>query len=138
VPYATESDIENSIGTSELLAIADRDRSGSVDSDAVTLAIANADSVIDSYCARVLPIDPVPNSIRRASIALAIYELAGNHATEKQTADRDATIAWLRDVSRDVAKVASSTGEEDPDTSVDIVVDARDAHFRYDERGGLL
>lgn len=96
--YATTAELQNYLGSDEYVRIADRDGSGAVDADAVTLALSDASSVADSYCARWLPIDSVPSALRRAVMAIAVYSLAGNTQTDDQRRRYEDAIRWLRDV----------------------------------------
>lgn len=138
MPYATATDLSSAIGTPEYLAIADRDRDGAVagaDLAAVTAALEDASATADSYLGRYLPISTVPAALRKAVIRLAVYDLAGNHATDEQRRKHEDALTWLRDIGAGKAKLSQPTEEADPDEDLDIRVDAREPHFGYDERG---
>jgi phage gp36-like protein len=96
--YATTTELTNYLGEDEYLRVADRDGSGVVDSDAVTLALSDASSIADSYLTRWLPITDIPSALRRAVMAIAVYSLAGNTQTDDQRRRYEDAIAWLRDV----------------------------------------
>jgi len=119
VAYSTQADILDRISSSVLNSIADKDGDGSADSDVVSRAIADADSLIDSYVGvrHSVPLSTVPTVVRSCSVALAVYNLfvANPHASvpESWAEERKQWMSWLRDVSKGVV----SLGEDDPDGS---------------------
>lgn len=96
--YATADDIETRLGSDDYLALTDRSGAGAADDDAVEDALEDASSLADSYIAASLPLDPVPGSLRRAVIDIAIYYLAGSRETTTQRKRYEDALAWLRDV----------------------------------------
>lgn len=95
MPYATPTDLENHVGADEYQVLADRDRSGSVDVEAVDKAIEDASSFADSLIYKYLPVTIVPAALRRAVCDLAVHDLAGSGVTEEQRRRRDDAERWL-------------------------------------------
>ncbi|OGB82020.1 MAG: hypothetical protein A2496_05300 [Burkholderiales bacterium RIFOXYC12_FULL_60_6] len=75
--YATLADILEQLPEADLIGLTDDLGIGEVNQGAVDRAIADADSMIDSYIqARYpAPLSPVPSSIRRIAVDLAVYDL---------------------------------------------------------------
>lgn len=75
--YSTQSDLETRIDPQLLRALADDDADGLADTDVVDAAIADADSLIDTYLrARyTVPLSPAPDAVRSISASVAIYFL---------------------------------------------------------------
>jgi len=75
--YCTQSDLEKRIDPQLLRALTDDDADGLADTVVIDAAIADADSVIDTYLrARyTTPFIAVPDAIRSISAAVAIYFL---------------------------------------------------------------
>lgn len=118
MPYATETQMREAIGEGEFLAIADRDHDGVHDAAAVASALRKASSVADSYISHLLPLSaPYPEALVDAVIRIAVTRLAGNDVTESQRRDHDDALAWLRDVSRGRASLATPDAEIDTPTA---------------------
>jgi phage gp36-like protein len=77
--YATLQDLITAIGEDELISIADHDRDGTINAEAVERALAAASALIDSHLAVrwPTPLASVPDLIRDLAIDIAIYKLAG-------------------------------------------------------------
>jgi len=75
--YATLDDIRERLPEESLVNLTDDSGAGVVDEAAVARAIADADAEIEGYLAtrHALPLDPVPNLVRKLSVELAIYHL---------------------------------------------------------------
>lgn len=75
--YSALADTQNQIEEAKLIQLTDDEGLGSVNEARVTRAIADADAEIDGYVGSryVVPLSPVPDSIRRLSVELAIYNL---------------------------------------------------------------
>jgi phage gp36-like protein len=99
--YTTKAEIERAIGEKTLRVIADDDKDGEADPDVVDGAILEGSSIAESYLQDFLPIDPVPASLSRAviSIAVQLIRIPRDRTTEDSRRGYDAAIMWLRDVS---------------------------------------
>jgi len=75
--YCTQSDLETRLDPQLLRALTDDDADGLADTVVINAAVADADSVIDTYLrARyTVPFIPVPDAVRSISAAVAIYFL---------------------------------------------------------------
>lgn len=103
--YCTQSDIEDRIGTEDLVALTDHSGTGTVDTEVVQSAIDGACSLIDSYLgvryAVPLPVggDP-PEVLRTRAVNLAVYllRLGRDSVTEDVRAQHEEDLEWLREV----------------------------------------
>lgn len=75
--YTALDNIVNQISENTVIQLTDDYQSEAVDGDRVSEAIANADAVIDGYCAGryVVPFNPVPAIIAKCALDMAIYNL---------------------------------------------------------------
>lgn len=108
--YCTITDIQNRAGGESALRAFDRDGDGSVDTAAVTAAIAWADAIIDAKLASShgAPFTgTVPVVVREISIDLALYRVASGYAGATGSAKApyrqgyEDAIALLKDLARD-------------------------------------
>lgn len=120
--YSTQSDIEMRLSSDELVRLADLDEDGTADADVISRAIEDADSTIDSYV-RVrgadVPLDPVPASVRSASVTLAIYHLslARSSVAEDVQKAHDEVVAWLRDIAAGAATLGLDSAHTETEPS---------------------
>lgn len=115
--YSTTEDIIAAAGEEKLAQWTDDEAGATVDDVRTDAAIADADSLIDSYCSAryIVPFSPVPKSIRRASVAIAIKYIASRRSftlTEGLQKAYDEAIAWLRDVARGLANITDAQAPE--------------------------
>ncbi|MFZ2447497.1 MAG: DUF1320 domain-containing protein [Syntrophobacteraceae bacterium] len=77
MPYCTIDDIRNQLEEVRLVQLTDDEGTGAVVEARVDRAIGDADEEINGYLgARIaVPVSPVPESLRRLSADLAIYNL---------------------------------------------------------------
>lgn len=101
--YATSDDMVARFGEAELIRLSTPEGAldGPMDADAVTIALADASELVDSYIGRrfVVPLNPVPASIAAAVCTLARHALSlARNATpgDAATRARDETSAWLK------------------------------------------
>ncbi len=98
--YAIRADIETLHGEDLLLVLTDRDNTGAVDDEAVSMALGRAAAIIDSHIGKAhrLPLPVIPEILRGFAIDLAIYYLAGRAdvATDGQQKRHDNAIAHLK------------------------------------------
>ena len=76
--YATQQDIVDRYGSNLLLTVADRDRDGIVDVDAVQRALDDSDTVINAHLSEyyALPLADVPPLLVALAVDMAVYKLA--------------------------------------------------------------
>lgn len=79
MPYCTQADLIERYGSQFLVDLTDRAEvaTGTIDADAVTRAISEADALIDGYVKGryVLPFSTVPDPLGTISREIAIYKL---------------------------------------------------------------
>lgn len=116
--YSTQADLVERYGAQLLVDLTDRGEtaSGAIDGGVVDRAIAEADALIDGYCAGryVLPFASVPVQIGPISRQIAIYTLHVYTPDEKIEADYKAAIRQLEQIASGTLKlnaegVASTT-----------------------------
>ena len=75
--YSTLSDVLLQLGDEELKQLTDDYDTGSLASEVVDRAIADADAEVDGYLSGLYttPLSPVPAFVRKMSVDLAIYNL---------------------------------------------------------------
>lgn len=117
VVYATQAELTDYVGLSELISISDRDRSGEVDVAAIESALADASSTVDSYIAPWLPLASVPLVLRRHTMAIATYSLANNAQTDDQRRRYEDAVQWLRDVAKGIISLGIPPATEAPSTA---------------------
>lgn len=105
--YTTQDELLVRFGPDELLANADRDADGTVDADVVAGAIEAAQATIDSYIGTryAVPLETVPEAVRKVAQDLARYELYTVEPLKIVSDRHAAAIAWLKDVSAGRARI---------------------------------
>ncbi|MEM5789419.1 MAG: DUF1320 domain-containing protein [Syntrophobacteraceae bacterium] len=113
--YCTLDDVKAQIEEIKLVQLTDDENTGAVVAARVTRAIADADAEIDGYVGsrHVVPLSPVPESIRRLSVELAIYNLyARRDKVPEHRAERYKSSVKLLE---QIALGKISLGPHDPD-----------------------
>ena len=114
--YATQADIVALYGEQELLLLADRDRSGAVDTGVVEVALEEAAQEIDGYLSVQydLPLDASrARPLRRIAVDIAMYRMANTSALntdERRERYRDAT-RYLEKVSKGQTRLGADDDE---------------------------
>ena len=115
--YSEKADILEQMDEDILIQLTDDVDAGIVNDDAVTRAIADADSEIDSYCGvrYSVPFSTVPDRVRKLSVDIAIYNLYARRkgAPEDRKTRYENAIRFLKDI----AKGLATLGQDDPDGS---------------------
>lgn len=112
--YSIQSDILDQLDEDSLIQLTDDEDAGTVDTDKVTRAIADADSTIDSYCQDrySIPLSPVPDKIRQISVDIAIYNLfsrRGDTAPDIRIERHKEAIKFLEQVNAGKIKLGAAT-----------------------------
>lgn len=121
--YATQADLEQRFGLVEIIQLTEKTGGNIVNVAVLTLALADAEAVIDGYLrhAYSLPLSNVSPELVRICCDLTRYFLYEDGVPESVKLRRDDAISWLRDVSLrrvslganvagGVAPVAASSG----------------------------
>jgi phage gp36-like protein len=119
VTYATQAQLIDRYGEAMLIDLTDRGDppSGEIDVDVVSRALADADAAIDGYLAGryQAPLSaPPPPAVTDLALAIAIYKLHRNVASDKIRNDYTDALKMLRDISAGVASLAGVDGAAPP------------------------
>lgn len=114
--YATDEDLLERMGETELRQVADHTRSGTADTEVVEAALEDADNLINGYIAAkyATPLPSTPPLIRTWAVSIARYVLHRNGAPEHIEQDYKDAVAALKDVSRGLIALPVDTGEAAP------------------------
>jgi phage gp36-like protein len=101
VSYATQADLIARFGAEELVELTDRAEAQTIDANAVTAALADADATIDGYLAGryAVPVVPVPPLLLRLAADITRYLLHGKAAPDTVRRAYDDALKLLRDLS---------------------------------------
>jgi len=131
--YSTQTDLLEQISESELIQLTDDADAGTVDSDAVSRAIVDADAEIDGYCGSRydVPFSSTPVMIRKISVDISIYNLYARRmgAPEDRKERYDNALRFLRDVGKGVISLGGDAPDIDDDAGPDISVVKSDRIF---------
>jgi len=115
--YCEQADLLQQIDEAMLIQLTDDDNLGAVAEDVVARAIADADGEIDGYLGarHSVPLDPVPDIVRKCSADIAIYNLFSRRgaAPELRAERYKGAVKFLEHV----AKGVISLGADDPEGS---------------------
>ena len=139
--YSTQSDLEKRLTSDELKSLADLDGDDTADAAVITRAIADADALIDSYV-RVrgldVPLSPVPESVRNASVTLAHYHLALGRGSVDDAVQQahDNVLKWLVDVAAGAATLGYDDDHTEAEPAGEVEHDAQDRVYDRDKMKG--
>lgn len=135
--YATQADLELRFGSREIEQLTDHEGVGAINSERVDAALADADSLIDSYLARrvALPLDPVPAVLKRIACDLARYFLQEDGAVEEAESRYKAAVQYLRDVAQ--GKVALGADAPQPTALGEPLIHRGERRFGDDDLEGF-
>jgi len=115
LPYCGIDDIRNQVEEARLIQLTDDDATGVVAEERVLRAISDADEEMNGYLgARMaIPVFPVPESLRRLSVDIAVYNLyARRDKVPEHRAERyRAAVRFLEQA----AAGKTSLGDRDPE-----------------------
>lgn len=99
--YATQQDLIDRYGDTELIQLTDENRVGAIDATTVARALADADAEMNGYLAvrYTLPLASTPLVLTRFACAIARYLLHDQAATEQVEKDYKNALAFLKSVS---------------------------------------
>lgn len=120
MPYATQADLVERFGETELIQISNRSL-GATTIDAVVVAskLADADAEIDGYLQGryQLPLVPVPAVLLRLACDISRYHLYDDRVTEAVMQRYKDAIAYLVRVSKGEVQLGLGAGEAPPASS---------------------
>lgn len=131
--YITEQDLIERFGEDEILALSDRDDSGTPDPEVITQAIEDADGEINSRVGvkYSTPIEPAPPVLQAMACDIARYRLYGVQATDQVKERYNNAIAFLNAVASGRAVIDGVT-ESPPAGIGGIEAEAHDRVFSMD------
>lgn len=99
--YATQADLIDRFGETELAQLTDRDNGAILDPTVLNRALADADAEIDSYLAAryQLPLASVPTALVRVAADLARYRLYDDRVTEAVRNRYQEAVGYLKAIS---------------------------------------
>ena len=114
--YATQADMIEAFGETELVQLSDRARTGDVGAAVVAAKIADAAAEVDAYLQAkyTLPLQSVPPVLRRVTCDIARYHLYDDRATEQVTQRYRDAIRFLEALAKGTVALGPPTGGEAP------------------------
>jgi phage gp36-like protein len=115
VAYCAKDDVLQQSSELQLIQLTNESGKGWVDEAVLGRAIADADAEIDTYARQQypVPLSPVPDAVRKASVAITLYNLHVRRGKElgpdnpRRLAYKDA-VAWLKEVSKGQATLGTA------------------------------
>ena len=123
--YCTQTDIEKQISESELIELTDDAAAGSVDTDIVDRAIADADEEIDAFVSMrySLPFSSTPALVRLMSVDLSICNLYARRDHIELPATRKERCQRHRDRLEKIASGELKLDATDPSADADFGIE---------------
>ena len=138
--YVTSTEFRERIGENRFLALVDRDADGNEDSAAVVKALKDASSTADMFITRYLPISAsatIPDALQRIVSNLAVYELAGDHATELEREKADVARKDLASIQAKKAHLALPDGSSSSSATSHASLEGPEAEFTRSQTGAI-
>lgn len=131
--YATRTALEDRYGADEL-----SQRESMLPAGAVDRALADADALINGYCAGryTVPLSPVPDNVPRLACAVARYYLLDGANTEQSRQDFEDAVSWLKDVAAGRVTLTTAAVAETPATGGTPVTRTKAKQFDADGVAG--
>ncbi len=131
--YATQADLVERFDQNQLLELADRDGDGTLDTDVVSRALADADAEIDVWIGKVhdLPLPSVPPRLVTVACDIAFYRLHPAAPSPDARQRYEDAIAFLRAVAEGRA-VLDAGGSPPPPAGDGVSHSAPDRVFTRD------
>lgn len=105
--YATQQDLIDRFGETEIQQLTDADNTGIIDSAALAKTLTDTDAQINAYLLTVytLPFATTPAALVRIACDIARYHLYDVRASDLVKERYDAAIDFLKNVSRGIASL---------------------------------
>ena len=129
--YATQQDLIDRYGETELVQLSNRTGGATVDVAVVDRALAAADAESDSYLAAryTLPLSPVPEVIVRLASDMARFYLYDDRATEQVSKRYDNAVKLLKSIAAGAVSIGVDSADAQPPADGGAQIDANDRVF---------
>lgn len=129
--YATQLDLVNRFGETELIQLSDRASTGAINTVVVAAKLADADAEIDGYLAGryTLPLATVPLALVRIACDVARYHLYDDNATEQVSQRYKDAIRFLEMVAKGNVQLGVDGGGDTPAVTASPEFSAEDQVF---------
>lgn len=99
--YATQADLSERFGETELAQLTDRHYGASIEASVLDRALADADAEIDGYLASryALPLASVPTALVRVAADIARYRLYDDRVTDAVRNRYQEAVSYLKAIS---------------------------------------
>lgn len=107
MPYATQANMVERFGETEMIQLTDRSNANAIDAAVLATKLADANSEIDGYLRGryTLPLASIPLSLVRVACDIARYHLMDDRPTESVTIRYKDAIALLKSISTGVVQL---------------------------------
>ncbi|MEX2480200.1 MAG: DUF1320 domain-containing protein [Gammaproteobacteria bacterium] len=142
MPYATQAQLTDRYGETMLIELTDRGETpiGAVDADVVERALADTDALIDGFLKGryLLPLAATPALLVDLALAIALYKLHRNVASEKVRRDYDDALRVLRDIAAGTVRLDVDGAEPTASGSSGVRTNDRDRPLTPDNLKGYI
>jgi phage gp36-like protein len=135
--YATQQNITDRFGATELAQLTDRVNGTVIDAAVVAKALGDADGEINGYIGSryALPLAPVPTIIERLACDMARYYLYEDRVTLQVQARYNAALVFLTNIAKGVVTLGADSQFVPPMVSDGAQIDAGDRVFTRGKAG---
>lgn len=136
MPYCTQQDLVTRYGEDELIQLTDKQHTGQLDTDVISSAIADADSLIDSYLGSrySLPINPVPRSLLRIACEITRFYLYEDLSTDEVKDRYEKAVMSLKAISKGEMSIGVSEQGEKPSSQNTVKISTGGNVFNRDDK----
>lgn len=135
--YASQQDLIDRFGDTELVQLSDRAGTGGVNAAVVAKVLTDTDAEIDAYLGGryTLPLNPVPTVLPRVAADIARYRLWADRASDEVRARYTDAIKFLTAVSKGDVLLGANTPAAAGSPSGSPIYDAPERVFSRDTLG---
>jgi phage gp36-like protein len=142
VSYATQAELVERYGEPMLIVLTDRadPPANAIDSGVVARGLADADAAIDGYLAGryALPLGGTPPLVRDLALAITVYKLHRDTASDKVRKDYEDALATLKQISTGVIRLAVAGVEPPSSGASGVRTTDRERPFTEDNLKGFV
>lgn len=139
--YATQQNLIDRFGESELIQLTDRGGLGEIDAVVIDRALADADAEINGYLAAryILPlVSPLPTVLEKLACDIARYQLYDDRVTEAVETRYKNAVSLLRDVAAGRALLGVTSTDNSPASNNDVQMSSTDTVWKRADSGGFI